>query len=77
MNIGQTARVTEVPAKTIRYYEKIGLIPAPGRTESGYRVYDHRAIAQLRFVRRARDLGFSLKEVGELLGLWSDEEREA
>ena len=77
MNIGQTARVTKVPAKTIRYYETIGLIPAPGRTESGYRVYDHRAIAQLRFVRRARDLGFSLREVGELLGLWSDEEREA
>jgi len=75
MNIGEASRETGVSVKMIRYYEERGLIPAPGRTASGYRVYADRDIQTLRFIRRARDLGFSMKEIGELLALWQDRAR--
>ena len=70
MNIGVAAEKSGVPAKTIRYYESIGLIAEPGRTEGGYRDYAENDVAILRFVQRARGLGFPLKDVAALLGLW-------
>ena len=72
MNIGEAASASGVSAKMIRYYEQIDLIPPAGRTEAGYRIYDDDAIATLRFVRRARDLGFSVEEMAALLALWRD-----
>ncbi len=75
MNIGEAANASGVSAKMIRYYEDIGLIPPAARTASGYRAYSANDVHRLNFVRRARDLGFSVKEIGELLSLWSDRSR--
>ncbi|HUT51153.1 MAG TPA: Cu(I)-responsive transcriptional regulator [Alphaproteobacteria bacterium] len=75
MNIGEVAGKSGVRAKTIRYYEDIGLIPQARRSESGYRDYNDRDLATLRFVQRARSLGFSVKDVGALLALWHDNAR--
>ena len=75
MNIGAAASESGVPAKTIRYYESIGLIPLAIRSENGYRNYSPLDIATLRFIQRARRLGFPVKEVGNLLELWQDRER--
>ena len=77
MNIGEAARAAGVSAKMIRHYEQIGLIPAADRTDAGYRQYGARDVAVLRFVRQARALGFSMQQVAELIGLWSDGGRES
>ncbi|MFU0505322.1 Cu(I)-responsive transcriptional regulator [Pseudaminobacter sp. NGMCC 1.201702] len=75
MNIGQTAAAWNVSAKMIRYYESIELIPAAARSEAGYRVYSQTEVNTLRFIHRARELGFSMDDVRRLLALWQDESR--
>lgn len=77
MNIGQVSKVSGVSAKMIRYYEQTGLIPAADRKSSGYRDYSDTDVHMLRFIRRARDLGFSVAEISELLGLWRDDTRQS
>ena len=69
MKIGELARQADVAIDTVRYYERQGLLPAPERTQSGYRTYVADDVARLRFVRRAKTLGFTLEEIGDLLAL--------
>ena len=75
MNIGEASKASGVTAKMIRHYESIGLIEAPQRTVSGYRVYSPSDVHALHFVKRARSLGFSIDETRALLGLWHDQKR--
>ena len=74
-NIGAAARLTGVSAKMVRHYEEIGLLPRVERTASRYRLYGEADLHRLRFIRRARSLGFSIKDIGTLLGLWDDPRR--
>ena len=75
MHIGEAARRSGMAAKTIRFYEEAGLIEPAPRTEGGYREFGDVDVRRLQFIHRARDLGFSVGEVGRLLSLWSDRER--
>jgi MerR family copper efflux transcriptional regulator len=75
MNIGQAAAASGVSAKMIRYYEQIGLIRPADRTDSNYRSFSVRDVNDLRFIKRARSLGFSIEEITNLLSLWRDRTR--
>ena len=73
--IGQAAQRAGVPARMVRHYEALGLLAPVARTEGGYRQYSAQDVHALRFIRRARDLGFSIAEIATLLGLWQDQAR--
>jgi MerR family copper efflux transcriptional regulator len=75
MNIGDAAKSTGISAKMIRHYEAVGLVAAASRTDAGYRQYTEADVHTLRFIRHARDLGFSIAEIGELVSLWHDRGR--
>ncbi len=76
MKIGELSRATGTNIETIRYYERIGLLPAPGRTAANYRSYGDAHRARLAFVRHSRDLGFTIEEIRSLLDLSDDPTRE-
>lgn len=75
MNIGEAALAAGVSAKMIRHYEHIGLLPEAERNDAGYRLYGEREVSVLRFIRQSRGLGFSVPQIAELIGLWSDARR--
>ena len=75
MKIGAASTVSGISERMIRHYEKIGLMPKAARRDSGYRDYGDKDVHTLRFIRRARDLGFPIEEIGQLLALWHDRER--
>ena len=75
VNIGEAARLSGVSAKMVRHYEGLGLLPPVARTDSGYRQYSAADVHTLRFIKRGRDLGFSMQEIGELVGLWQNRRR--
>lgn len=75
LNIGQAAEASGISAKMIRHYEDVGLVPPASRTFSGYRTYNQRDVHMLRFIKHSRDLGFSIKQIGDLLNLWRDQNR--
>ena len=75
LKVGDLAERTGLPVRTLHYYEEIGLVPRSARQPQGYREYDDQDVHRLRFVARARDLGFTIKEIAELLRLYSDRRR--
>lgn len=75
MNISQVAALTQLSAKMIRQYEALNLLPTVPRTEADYRIYQDQHVTALLFIKRARDLGFSLKQIGALMSLWHDQHR--
>ncbi|WP_374666915.1 Cu(I)-responsive transcriptional regulator [Ramlibacter sp.] len=75
VHIGDAARLSGVSAKMVRHYESLGLLPSVPRTEGGYRLYTEAEVHTLRFIKRARDLGFSMAEIAELVSLWQNRRR--
>jgi Cu(I)-responsive transcriptional regulator len=75
MNIGEVSKLSQVNARMIRRYEEEGIIPKAGRSLSGYRMYTENDVHVLRFVKRARELGFSMKDIKQLLSLWKNKSR--
>jgi MerR family copper efflux transcriptional regulator len=75
VSIGEAARLSGVSAKMVRHYESLGLLRAVARTDGGYRQYSEAEVHTLRFIKRSRDLGFSMEEIGELVGLWQNRRR--
>jgi Cu(I)-responsive transcriptional regulator len=75
VNIGTAAELSGISAKMVRHYESLGLLPAVARTDSGYRQYSEAEVHTLRFIKRARDLGFSMAEIAELVALWQNRRR--
>ena len=75
MNIGEAAALAAVTPKMVRHYESLGLVPAVSRTDSGYRQYTEAEVHTLRFIKRARELGFSMDEIADLAGLWHNRRR--
>lgn len=75
VHVGEAARLSGVSAKMVRHYEGLGLLPQVARTDSGYRQYGESDVHTLRFIKRARDLGFSMEEIGELVSLWQNRRR--
>jgi len=75
MNIGEVADLSEVNSKMIRRYEELGIIPKAGRSMSGYRMYTEKDVHVLKFVKRARELGFSMKDIKQLISLWRNKTR--
>jgi len=75
LQIGQAAKRADVSTKMVRHYESLGLLPVVVRTESGYRQYSDKDVHTLRFIKRARTLGFSMPEIAELLTLWQNKRR--
>ena len=76
LSIGEVAKKTSVNVQTVRYYERRGLIPAPPRTESRYRVFPFEIVNRIRFIKRSQELGFSLKEIEKLLAISEEEAQE-
>lgn len=77
MNIGKVSQASGVSTKMIRYYEQIGLIPTAGRNNAGYRSYSSTDVERLKFIKRSRELGFSVVEISDLLDLWNDRNRQS
>ena len=75
MNIGEAARLSGVSAKMVRHYESLGLLPQVQRSDSGYRQYNGAEVHTLRFIKRSRELGFSIAEIAELVSLWQNRRR--
>ena len=75
VNIGMASRMSGVTAKMIRHYETLGLLPSVGRTDSNYRQYSEADVHTLRFIKRSRELGFPIADIGELVGLWRNRRR--
>ena len=75
MNIGNASRASGVSVKMVRHYESIGILPKAARTEGNYRLYGPSEVHTLRFIKRARDLGFSMENIRELVGLWQSRSR--
>ena len=77
MNIGKVSQASGVSTKMIRYYEQIGLIPTAGRNNAGYRSYSSTDVERSKFIKRSRELGFSVVEISDLLDLWNDRNRQS